>query len=66
MDTMDEETHVHFTISDFSEIVDNSGLEDTLNKLYFHLDSPKEEYALGRVLDFMKNNPDILLGRKYA
>lgn len=61
-----EEAWYEYTMSDFSEIVDTEGLEVVLNKLINYLDNPREEYALARVLDFMKNNPDIILGRKYA
>ena len=66
MDTTNEETHVHFMMSDFSEIVDIKGLESALSKLINYIDNPKEEYALARVLDFMKNNPNIILGRGHA
>jgi len=61
-----EEAWYESVMSDFSEIADNEGIEETLNRLINYLDNPKEEYALARVLDFMKENPDIILGRNHA
>ena len=68
MDERDEfeEAWYESVMVDFSEIADNEGIEETLNRLINYLDNPREEYALARVLDFMKGNPDIILGRNHA